>query len=86
MIAANGGQFDENSAAGLSFKSGTTGDPKGVLYSHRSNVLHTLMSIQPDALNLSARDTILPAVPMYHANAKSRCGCLMQGIPTPLIF
>lgn len=63
------GQFDENSAAGLCYTSGTTGDPKGVLYSHRSNVLHTLVTIQPDALNLSARDTILPVVPMYHANA-----------------
>lgn len=63
------GHFDENSAAGLCYTSGTTGDPKGVLYSHRSNVLHALMSIQPDALNLSARDTILPLVPMYHANA-----------------
>ena len=63
------GQFDENSAAGLCYTSGTTGNPKGVLYSHRSNVLHTLMSIQPDALNLSARDTIMPVVPMYHANA-----------------
>ncbi|WP_240704866.1 long-chain fatty acid--CoA ligase [Croceicoccus sediminis] len=63
------GGFDENTAAGLCYTSGTTGDPKGVLYSHRSNVLHTLMSIQPDALNLSARDTILPVVPMYHANA-----------------
>ncbi|MEJ2623747.1 MAG: long-chain fatty acid--CoA ligase [Pseudolabrys sp.] len=63
------GQFDENSAAGLCYTSGTTGDPKGVLYSHRSNVLHTFFSIQPDALNLSARDTIMPVVPMYHANA-----------------
>ncbi|MEJ2457558.1 MAG: long-chain fatty acid--CoA ligase [Novosphingobium sp.] len=63
------GQFDENSAAGLCYTSGTTGDPKGVLYSHRSNVLHTLFSIQPDVLNLSARDTIMPIVPMYHANA-----------------
>jgi acyl-CoA synthetase (AMP-forming)/AMP-acid ligase II len=63
------GQFDENAAAGMCYTSGTTGDPKGVLYSHRSNVLHTLMTVQPDAFNLSERDTILPVVPMYHANA-----------------
>ena len=62
-------QVDETAAAGLCYTSGTTGDPKGVLYSHRSNVLHTLSSIQPDALNLSARDTIMPIVPLYHANA-----------------
>jgi len=67
--ACEWGQFDENSAAGLCYTSGTTGDPKGVLYSHRSNVLHAFMSIQPDALNLSARDTMMPVVPMYHANA-----------------
>jgi fatty-acyl-CoA synthase len=63
------GGFDEQTAAGLCFTSGTTGNPKGVLYSHRSNFLHTLASIAPDALNLSATDTILPIVPMFHANA-----------------
>jgi fatty-acyl-CoA synthase len=63
------GSFDENTAAGLCYTSGTTGDPKGVLYSHRSNFLHTLMTTQPDLLNLSALDTILPVVPMFHANA-----------------
>ncbi|MBB3925955.1 acyl-CoA synthetase (AMP-forming)/AMP-acid ligase II [Sphingobium jiangsuense] len=63
------GGFDEELAAGLCYTSGTTGDPKGVLYSHRSNVLHTLFTLQPDALNLSARDVVMPIVPMYHANA-----------------
>ena len=63
------GGFDEESACGLCYTSGTTGDPKGVLYSHRSNFLHTLMTIQPDVLGLSAADVVLPVVPMYHANA-----------------
>lgn len=63
------GGFDENSAAALCYTSGTTGDPKGVLYSHRSNYLHTMVALQPDAMGLSARDTILPIVPMFHANA-----------------
>jgi fatty-acyl-CoA synthase len=65
------GGFEENTAAGLCYTSGTTGDPKGVLYSHRSNYLHAMMTLPPDALNLSARDTILLLVPMYHANAWS---------------
>ncbi|KCZ47950.1 long-chain fatty acid--CoA ligase [Hyphomonas pacifica] len=63
------GGFDERQAAGLCYTSGTTGNPKGVLYAHRSNYLHAMMTLGPDALNLSARDTILLAVPMYHANA-----------------
>ena len=61
--------FDENTAAGMCYTSGTTGDPKGVLYSHRSNVLHAMMACQPDAMGISSRDTILPVVPMFHANA-----------------
>jgi acyl-CoA synthetase (AMP-forming)/AMP-acid ligase II len=63
------GEFPENAAAGLCFTSGTTSRPKGVLYSHRSNFLHTLMVLQADVHGLSARDVILPIVPMFHANA-----------------
>jgi fatty-acyl-CoA synthase len=63
------GNFDEEAACGLCYTSGTTGDPKGVLYSHRSNVIHTLITMQVDALGCSQRDTILPVVPMFHANA-----------------
>jgi len=63
------GDFDEQTACGLCYTSGTTGDPKGVLYSHRSNVIHTLITMQVDALGTSARDSILPVVPMFHANA-----------------
>jgi fatty-acyl-CoA synthase len=63
------GSFDENTAAGLCYTSGTTGNPKGVLYSHRSNVLHGLMANQPDVFGLTSRDNVLPIVPMFHANA-----------------
>lgn len=63
------GDFDEQTAAGLCYTSGTTGEPKGVLYSHRSNYLHSLITCQADGLDLSARDTVLLLVPMYHANA-----------------
>ena len=62
-------EFDERAASSLCYTSGTTGNPKGVLYSHRSTLLHTYASSLPDALNLSARDTILPVVPMFHVNA-----------------
>ncbi|MEI6025210.1 MAG: 3-(methylthio)propionyl-CoA ligase [Betaproteobacteria bacterium] len=61
--------FDERSAASLCYTSGTTGNPKGALYSHRSTVLHAYGGALPDALNLSARDCILPVVPMFHVNA-----------------
>jgi fatty-acyl-CoA synthase len=64
-------KLDENTAAGLCYTSGTTGEPKGVLYSHRSNVLHAMMTIAPDAFGLSARDTVLPVVPLFHANSWS---------------
>ena len=63
------GGFDEETACGLCYTSGTTGDPKGVLYSHRSNSLHTMMALQADAMGLSALDTVLAIVPMFHANA-----------------
>jgi acyl-CoA synthetase (AMP-forming)/AMP-acid ligase II len=61
--------LDENAASSMCYTSGTTGHPKGVVYSHRSTVLHTLAAALPDALNVSARDVILPVVPMFHVNA-----------------
>jgi fatty-acyl-CoA synthase len=60
--------FEENTAAGMCYTSGTTGHPKGVLYSHRSNVLHTMLALQPDAMGISSRDVVLPIVPLFHAN------------------
>ena len=63
------GRFDERSLAGLCFTSGTTGAPKGVGYTHRSNYLHTLRSLQADAMAVTADDVVLIAVPMFHANA-----------------
>jgi acyl-CoA synthetase (AMP-forming)/AMP-acid ligase II len=61
--------FDENEPSSLCYTSGTTGNPKGALYSHRSTVLHTYAAALPDSLNCSARDVILPVVPMFHVNA-----------------
>ena len=61
--------LDENTASSLCYTSGTTGNPKGALYSHRSTVLHTYAAALPDALNCGARDVILPVVPMFHVNA-----------------
>ncbi len=63
------GDFDENTAAGLCYTSGTTGNPKGVLYSHRSNFIHSLVGISPGMLSLSDKDVVLPIVPLFHANA-----------------
>ena len=64
-------EVEENAAAGLCYTSGTTGEPKGVLYSHRSNVLHAMAVNAPDFLGLSSRDVIMPVVPLFHANGWS---------------
>ena len=61
--------FDENSASSMCYTSGTTGNPKAALYSHRSTLLHALAGALPDALSMSARDAVLPVVPMFHVNA-----------------
>lgn len=63
------GGFDEHTACGLCYTSGTTGDPKGVLYSHRSNTIHALIANTTDVFGCGANDTVLPVVPMFHANA-----------------
>ncbi len=63
--------FDENTAAGMCYTSGTTGNPKGVLYSHRSNVLHSFAHSNASVLGLSSSDVILPVVPLFHANGWS---------------
>src|SRR5438094_2108740 len=77
--------FDERSAACLCYTSGTTGNPKGALYSHRSTLIHAYASALPDALNISARDVILPVVPMFHVNAWGLpYACALSG--TKLVF
>ncbi|MEN9629011.1 MAG: hypothetical protein RJA10_2238 [Pseudomonadota bacterium] len=75
LIAAQDDQytwptFDENTASSLCYTSGTTGNPKGVLYSHRSTVLHSMAGALPDCLGCSAADTVLPVVPMFHVNSR----------------
>jgi acyl-CoA synthetase (AMP-forming)/AMP-acid ligase II len=62
-------RFDENSASSLCYTSGTTGNPKGVLYSHRSTLLHAMVGCMTDGVGLSARDTLFMAAPMFHVNA-----------------
>jgi fatty-acyl-CoA synthase len=62
-------ELDENAASSLCYTSGTTGNPKGVLYSHRSTVLHSLVGALPDVMNLSVDDVVMPIVPMFHVNA-----------------
>jgi fatty-acyl-CoA synthase len=74
LLAAEDGhyqwpQFDENTASSICYTSGTTGHPKGAVYSHRSSVLHAYGSALPDAMDCSAKDVILPVVPMFHVNA-----------------
>ncbi|MGB5950020.1 MAG: 3-(methylthio)propionyl-CoA ligase [Parvibaculum sp.] len=74
LVDAEDGDFqwvevDENAACGLCYTSGTTGNPKGVLYSHRSNVLHAMIGATADAMGLKSVDCVLPVVPMFHANA-----------------
>jgi acyl-CoA synthetase (AMP-forming)/AMP-acid ligase II len=72
--------FDEGSASSLCYTSGTTGNPKGVLYSHRSTLIHAMSSALPDCLALANRDVVLPIVPMFHVNAWSLpYGCPMVG-------
>jgi fatty-acyl-CoA synthase len=71
--------FDENTAAGMCYTSGTTGNPKGVLYSHRSNVLHSMMAAPADAMGVCSRDVIMPVVPMFHAN------CWGLALTSPMI-
>ena len=72
--------FDENTASSLCYTSGTTGNPKGVLYSHRTTILHSYAIALPDVMNLSARDVILPVVPMFHVNAwGTPYACAMVG-------
>ena len=64
-------EVDENTAAGMCYTSGTTGHPKGVLYSHRSNLLHAMAAAMPDYLSLASRDVVMPVVPLFHANSWS---------------
>ncbi|MDN5938600.1 MAG: long-chain fatty acid--CoA ligase [Salinisphaera sp.] len=93
FIGAQSGDFacpvqDENDGCGMCYTSGTTGNPKGVVYSHRSSVLHALASALPNAMSLSHRDCTLPVVPMFHANAwglpygATMCGA-KQVLPGP---
>src|SRR5262249_13131223 len=72
--------FDERTAACLCYTSGTTGNPKGALYSHRSTMIHAYAAALPDTLNLSPREVVLPVVPMFHVNAWSLpYSCTMVG-------
>ena len=64
-------EFDENTAAGMCYTSGTTGSPKGVVYSHRSNVLHAMAAVTPDMMAISSSDRVMPVVPLFHANGWS---------------
>ena len=92
LLAAEDGDFgwvygNESDACGVCFTSGTTGHPKGVVYAHRSNVLHAMVMIQPDMLALSSNDLLMPVVPLFHANGWSTgfagpmagCGMVLPG-------
>lgn len=68
-VEARWGDFPEDTACGLCYTSGTTGNPKGVVYSHRSNMLHTFMALNKDVLGIGTQDSVMPVVPMFHANA-----------------
>ncbi len=90
FIAGHGDRFDwpeldENAASALCYTSGTTGNPKGVLYSHRSTVLHSYGAALPDAMGLSAADVVLPIVPMFHVNAWSIPYCAAM-VGAKLVF
>ncbi len=86
LIAAESPNFtwpdlDENAPMGLCYTSGTTGNPKGVMYTHRSNYLHTITAVSPDLMGMSSRDTIMAVVPMFHANAWGLpYACTMMGV------
>jgi len=71
--------LNENTAAGMCYTSGTTGHPKGVLYSHRSNVLHAYIAALPDSKGICSRDVVMPVVPMFHAN------CWSLAFSTPMV-
>jgi fatty-acyl-CoA synthase len=81
-------EFDERTASSLCYTSGTTGNPKGVLYSHRSTMLHSLMELAPDTFGISSRETVMLIVPMFHANgwgtpyAAAMVGCQLV-LPGP---
>jgi len=85
LIAAESDEFefpelDENQASALCYTSGTTGNPKGVLYSHRSTVLHCYAAALPDVFNISVNDTMMPIVPMFHVNGWGNAySCFMIG-------
>ncbi len=78
-------RLDENTAATICYTSGTTGNPKGVVYSHRSNVLHAFLVCLPDALGVTQRDVVMPVVPMFHANCWGLAH-MCAGVGAKLVF